>query len=184
MEDRPAARRLAFAVIVVVLAALGAYLLGPAAHRGGISARGGEPARRLQPSARAAVPIAASSSGTPDIYQWLPFTEAGLATAAATVVQFGDAYGSYSYTVNATAYAAPGVAAARQSQQQIAVGTATIDSIRTFGPGSLTFVIEVTQQLTESAGRSQQTFDYAVTVTGDDTSWQVTDVELAAAGNS
>jgi hypothetical protein len=64
------------------------------------------------------------------------------------------------------------------------VGTATIGSIRAFGPSSLTFLVQVSQQLTGTTGRSQQSTVYAVTVTGSGTSWQVTDVELASAGNS
>jgi hypothetical protein len=146
----------------------------------------------------------APAHGQPDIYQWLPFTPAGLAAAASVVVKFGDLYGSYSYTQNAAAYVAPivaitsaqlvsqieaaysvpGVAAARVAGEQVAVGTATIGSIRAFGPSSLTFLVQVSQQLTGTTGRSQQSTVYAVTVTGSGTSWQVTDVELASAGNS
>jgi hypothetical protein len=204
MDDRPATRRLAFAVIVIVLAALGAYLLGPATHRGGTAAGETKSGARSRPPASPAARAVSLASGRPDIYQWLPFTQAGLAAAAATVVRFGDSYGSYSYTQDAAdyaapmrtftsaqligqieaAFAAPGVAATRQGEKQIAVGTATIDSIRTFGPGSLTFAVQVAQQFTGLVGRTDQITDYAVTVTGAGTTWQVTDVELAAAGNS
>lgn len=204
MDDRPAARRLAFAFIVIVLAALGAYLLGPAIHGGGTATRVTKSGARPRPSASPSAAAVRLYSGKPDIYQWLPFTESGLAAAAATVVRFGDSYGSYSYTEDAAnyaapmrtftsaqllgqieaAFAAPGVAATRQSEQQVAVGAATIDSIRTFGSGSLTFVVQIAQQLTGSAGRTEQITDYAVTVTGAGSTWQVTDVELAAAGNS
>lgn len=204
MDDTPAFRRLAFAFIVIVLAALGAYLLGPAIHRSSTAASATKPSARSRVSASPTSPAVKQSSGEPDIYQWLPFTEAGLGAAAATAVRFGNSYGSYSYTEDAAdyaapmraftsaqllgqieaAFAAPGVAAARQSAKQIAVGTATIDSIRTFGPGSLTFIVQVAQQVSGSAGSSEQVTDYAVTLTGSGTNWQVTDVELAAAGNS
>jgi hypothetical protein len=203
MDLSPAARRLVFGLIVCVLVGLGAYLIGPAA----LGVRGA--ARNSGPSRPTAVQNAsgvasAPASGRPDIYQWLPFTPAGLAAAAAVVVKFGDAYGSYSYTENAAtylapivpitsaqlvsqiaaAYSTPGLAAARLSGKQVAVGTATIGSIRGFGPSSLTFLIQVSQQLTGTSGRSQQSTVYAVTVTGSGTSWQVTDVELASAGNA
>jgi hypothetical protein len=202
MDASPAARRIAFAVIVCAFAALGAYVLGPLDHRGGTS--GGKPAAvspvrapvRAQSSARAGAPAS--------IYQWLPFTQAGLNAAAKTVVRFGDAYGTYSYTESGAAYVAPlqsvasvqlvgqieaayeapGVAAARQNEKQVSVGTTTIGSIRAFGPGSLTFVVLVAQRITTAAGPSQQTTNYAVTVTGSGTGWQVSDVELASAGNS
>jgi hypothetical protein len=203
MDISPAARRLIFGLIVCALVGLGAYLIRPVALGAGNPARhDGAPAEPavLRPSAMAN----AAPRGRIDIYQWLPFTPAGLAAAASLVVKFGDAYGSYSYTENASAYVAPivpmtsaqlvsqieaaysvpGVASARVSGKQVAVGTAMIGSIRAFGPSSLTFLVQVSQAITDSTGRSQQTTDYAVTVTGSGTSWQVTDVELASAGNS
>ncbi len=205
MDLSPAARRAVFAVIVCGFAAIGAYLLDPAAHHNSAAGRpsaAAHPARRSTSTSR--VRVAGSSPGQPDIYQWLPFNQSGLAAAAATVVRFGNAYGTYSYTESAAAYAAslqpitsaqlvgqieaayaaPGVAATRQSEKQVATGTTTIGSLRAFGPGSLTFVVQVAQQLTESSGGSDLTTDYAVTVSGAGTSWQVTDVELAAAGNT
>jgi len=206
MDASPAARRVAFAVIVCVLAALGAYLVGPLAHRS--AAPSGKAAivssgRTPAPTSVPAQP-SVEAVGPASIYQWLPFTQAGLTAAAKTVVTFGDAYGTYSYTENGAGYVAPlqsvasaelvrqieaayetaGVAATRQNEKQVSVGTTTINSIRAFGAGSLTFVVLVTQQITSGAGRSQQATDYAVTVTGSGNNWQVSDVELAAAGNS
>jgi hypothetical protein len=204
MDATPAVRRTAFAVVVCGFAALGGYMLGPATHHGPAS-NPPPAARSLRPSSPVgSIQATGSSSRLPDIYQWLPFTQSGLAAAANTVVRFGDAYGTYSYTESSTAYAAslqpvtsaqlvgqievaysaPGVAATRQSAKQVAVGTATITSLRAFGPASLTFVVQVAQQLTDSSGESEQLTDYAVTVSGAGPSWQVTDVELAAAGNS
>jgi len=83
-----------------------------------------------------------------------------------------------------SAYSVPGVATARLAGRQVSVGTATIASIRAFGPSSLTFLVQISQQLTGTTGPGQHTTVYAVTVTGSGTSWQVTDVELATAGNS
>jgi hypothetical protein len=203
MDFSPAVRRLIFGLIVCILAGLGAYLIGPAAHGAGSSVVHHNPPRR-QAVATTTRPATGPAPGQPDIYQWLPFTQPGLAAAAAVVLRFGDAYGSFSYTHNAVAYAAPlvpitspqlvsqieaaystpGVAAARVSGKQVAVGTATIASIRAFGPSSLTFLVQVAQQLTDSTGRSEQTTIYAVTVTGSGANWQVSDVELASLGNS
>ena len=205
--DSPTWRRVTFAVIVCVLVALGAYLIGPVAHRdrqpGHRSAAAGTPRPVTSPSS----PVAGTTrpqSGQPDIYQWLPFTQSGLAAAAATVTRFGVAYGTYSYAESAkaygaslrpvtsaslvdqieAAYAAPGVASARSGVKQIAVGTATIDSINAFGPTSLTFYLQITQHVTATTGASQQSTRYSVTLTGGGATWQVTDVELATAGNS
>ena len=204
MDISPATRRLIFGLIVAVLVALGAYLLGPVAHGSGRSGAPGKPGALASTSAPATEPATAPPTGQPDIYQWLPFTPAGLAAAASVVVRFGDAYGSFTYTQDAAAYvaplvpiasaqlvgqieaayASPGVSAARVSGKQVAVGTATIGSIRAFGPSSLTFLVQVTQRLTDTTGRSDNTSVYAVTVTGTGTTWQVTDVELASAGNT
>jgi hypothetical protein len=192
---------------VCVLVALGAYLVGPVAHRdrqpGHRSAAVGTPRPVTSPSS----PVARTTppqSGQPDIYQWLPFTQSGLAAAAAIVTRFGVAYGTYSYAESAkaygaslrpvtsaslvdqieAAYAAPGVASARSGAKQVAVGTATIDSISAFGPTSLTFYLQITQRVTATTGTSQQSTRYSVTVTGSGATWQVTDVELASVGNS
>ena len=202
MDISPARRRLIFGLIVCALAGLGAYLIGPDAHGAG------SPPKRHAAHAPSAAHRSAgtvnAASGQPDIYQWLPFTRAGLAAAALVVVKFGDAYGSYSYTQNGAAYVAPlvpftsgplvnqieaayavpGVVATRVGSKQVSVGTTTIGSIRAFGPSSLTFLIRLSQHVTDKAGQSQQSTVYAVTVTGSGTSWQVADVELASAGNS
>lgn len=140
----------------------------------------------------------------PDIYQWLPFTRPGLAAAAQTAVAFADDYGTYSYSQDATAYlapmrplitsqlaeligraySAPGVAADRTSKHQVSSGQAVIGALRAYGPTSLTFVIQLTQRITSSSGSSQQATSYAVTLIGGGASWQVSDIELASAGNS
>ena len=209
--DSPAWRRVAFAAIVCVLVALGAYLIGPLAHRDQQPGKqhGHQPgaARTPRPAISRSSPAAGTSSpqsGQPDIYQWLPFTQSGLAAAAATVTRFGAAYGTYSFDESASAYgaslrpltsaslmdqieaayAAPGVASARAGAKQVAVGTATIDSISAFGPTSLTFYLQITQHTTATTGASQQSTRYSVTVTGGGASWQVTSVQLATVGNS
>jgi hypothetical protein len=42
----------------------------------------------------------------------------------------------------------------------------------------------VVQELTSASGNRQQVTDYAITVSGSGANWQVSDVELADAGNS
>jgi hypothetical protein len=220
MELTAAQRRLAFAVVVFVLAGLGVYLVTTAGHGSGghpaashsSTGQGSRPAAgpstpAASPSAAQSAPASSTSSSqgaTPSIYQWLPFTPAGLSSAAAVAVKFGVAYGTFSYTQTATAYVAtmrnlitsglsqqisaaystPGVAALRTSRKQVSVGSATITSLRAFGSTSLTFIVSVTETITATRDGGQLTTSYAVTVTGGDTSWQVDTVELASAGNS
>jgi hypothetical protein len=221
VELTPAQRKLAFAVVVFVLAGLGVYLVTTGHHSSGHPAASGSSAPGggqgatvpTTPAATATVPTApasappspttSSQSGTPNIYQWLPFTPAGLKSAATLTDQFGAAYGTYSYTQSPAAYlrtlsgyvtpdlgkqieaayATPGVASLRKSQKQVATGSAQITSLMAFGSTSLTFVVTVTQNVTATRDGGQKTTSYDITVTGGDTSWQVSNVELAGQGN-
>lgn len=118
MEMSPRQRKLVFALIVLVLAGLGVYLVMPVARGASQSASpaGHSPAAAHSAAARspaapspAAVPGASPASSAqpaPDIYRWLPFTQSDLASAAAVVTKFCAAYGTWSYTQNAAAYTA------------------------------------------------------------------------------
>jgi len=144
-----------------------------------------------------------SGSGKADIYQWLPFSQQDLTEAARTTVAFAADYETYSYTETAAAYAGklatlvtgelaatlknayatPGVAAQRTAQKQVSTGSGGIASIRSFGSGSITFVVNIAQQLATTQGTSTKTTQYAVTVVSAAGGWQVNDIELAGAGN-
>jgi hypothetical protein len=225
----PGQQKAVFALVVVVLAALGYWLVLPKVSHSSAQAH---PARTPSPtesvpsppptsaanspganssganssganssggSAGAATPAA---TGSVNIYSWLPFTQQGL-TAAATVTQeFLADYDTYSYTESARAYvgkmgglitgqlsttlqdlyASPGVAKLRNDQQQVATATAVINSLRSFGTSSLTFIATATQHLATAKGSSNGSTRYAITVTGSGTSWQVNDIELSSAG--
>ena len=210
MELSPRQRSAVFAVIVVALAALGYYLVVPAVtHSGGHAQAGASPTLASPAAATTPAPgptetASAAATGGVNIYAWLPFTQQDLATAASVAVRFGVDYNTYTYTENAAAYVAkmtglitgelattlqasystPGVVSTRTSQQQVSTGTAAINSLRAFGPSSLTFVVNTTQHLVSSHGASNGSAQYAVTLTGSGSSWQVSDIELASAGNS
>lgn len=206
MELSPVQRIAAFAVIVAVLAGLGVWLFLPKSS----AASGSPPGHTTSsPPSRPSSPPSSPGSGTggtgtANIYQWLPFTEAGLASAARLTTQFATDYGTFSYTQSAAAYlapmrplaqssllavigrayASPGLAASRTSQKQSATATVVIESLRAFGPTSLTFVVRITSKITGTKGSSTKVTGYAVTVTGTGTSWQVSDIELQGAGNT
>jgi hypothetical protein len=80
------------------------------------------------------------------------------------------------------AYATPGVAKVRTRQKQVSAGSAVIDSLRAFGPSSLTFVVTIHQKIT-GTNPGQQSTQYAVTVSDSTGGWRVTDIELASSGN-
>jgi hypothetical protein len=210
MEFSALQRRLAFGLIVLVLVGLAAYLIGPGARGAGRpTAHPSRTASAISPSSSpppsAPVdPSAPVQSTVPDIYQWLPFSQTGLAAAASVARRFGAAYGTFSYAETAAAYAAPlralssaalvgqieaayslpGMAAARSKDKQVATGTAVIQSIRAFGPTSITFIVQITQHQTTASGRTASATSYAVTLTGVGSTWQVTGIELAVVGNS
>jgi hypothetical protein len=213
MEQSPVKRAAVFAALVMALVGLAAYLFLPGALAAG-SPRPGPGARpgRRHPAPAASPggsqPTAQRSSGgnsgaAPDIYQWLPFTPADLASAARTTVAFAVGYGTSSYAEPVStylarlrplatvmllgqigrAYSTPGVASARTAARQVATATAAITSLRAFGPGSITFVVAITERVWSTTGRTSQRTDYAVTLTGTGTSWQVSAIQLASVGN-
>jgi hypothetical protein len=214
MDLSPGQQKAVFALIVVVLAALGYWLILPKvthsqatpAATPSATAPTAAPSNVPSnvPSTAPAVTASPVAAGSVNIYSWLPFTQQDLADAAALTVKFCVDYDTYTYTESAAAYVAtmnglvtgqlattlqasyntPGVASLRKSQQQVSTGTAAISSLRAFGSGSLTFVVNTTQKLVSSKGTTHGSTQYAVTVTGSGSSWQVDDIELASAGNT
>ena len=196
-----------FAVVVVVLAGLGVFLLAPHSSHPhaspSASARPSAPAAAAGSPSAAAVPSPVGSTNV-NIYQWLPFTQPELAQAAAVATEVTTDYNTFTYTESAASYVARmnglitsqlsqtlkngyatvGVAQTRTSQKQVSSGTATIDSIRTFGSSSITFVVTAAQKLTGTQGSTTRSVQYAVTVTGQGGTWQVYDIEPATAGNN
>ena len=212
MELSPRQRIAVFIGVVIALAALGYYLVVPAVTHSHGSANAAATTPASTPSAAApatttqaapTVQASAAAAGGPDIYAWLPFTQQNLAAAASVAVRFGVDYNTFTYTESATdyvgamgdlvtsqlagtlraVYQTPGVAKLRNSQKQVSSGTAVISSLRAFGPSSLTFILTAGQRLATSNGTSNASTQYAVTVTGSGSSWQVSDIELESAGN-
>jgi len=185
MEPSSGQQRLLFVVVVLVLAGLGVYLISGRTHNGTAAT---PPA---SVSATSQAPQAPATSQAP---------QAPATTPAS--VPAGD-YGTYSYTETAAAYAGkmaslvtgelaatlknayatPGLAAQRTAQKQVSTGSGGIASIRSFGSGSITFVVNIAQQLATTQGTSTKTTQYAVTVVSAAGGWQVNDIELAGAGN-
>jgi hypothetical protein len=208
VELSPARQKALFVVIVVVLAVVGYVLVVPALHsRGAAKPTATATALPSTPAttAPAAAPVATQvPAGNVNIYNWLPFTQQDLAVAAATAVRFGVDYDTFTYTESAASYVGkmtglitgqmaatlqngymtPGVAALRTGQKQISTATASIVSLRAFGPSSLTFIVDVTQRLAGSRGTTNGSTQYAVTLTGSGGNWQVSDIELASVGNT
>ena len=209
MDLSPGQQKAVFAVVVVVLAALGYWLLLPkVSHSHGQAQPTASPAASATGSAASPPPPTPAATASPaatggvDIYSWLPFTQPGLAAAATVTEKFLVAYNTYTYTESADEYigrmnglittqlaatlrglySTPGVVKVRTDQKQASTGTAAINSIRAFGPSSLTFIVTGTQHLVTSKGTSSGSSQYAITLTGSGTSWQVNDIELSSVG--
>ena len=203
-------RRAVFVLVVVVLAGLGMFLLIDREHASPSAAPATPPATTPPVSTgtgtSASAPAAGGSGTHPggvNIYQWLPFSQSGLASAAATTRAFCADYVTYTRGETATAYmsrmrglvtpalagtlgrgfATLGAAPARGSQRQSSTGHCQITALQTFGSGSLTFSVTVTQRIT-GTGTAARSTGYAVTVTGSGRNWRASDIELATAGNS
>src|SRR5208283_3119055 len=144
-------QRALFAVIVVVLAGLGIFLI--TSHGSKRPAASGPPSSSPSPPAQAAgspsavpSPTGAAGNASVNIYQWLPFTQPDLARAAAVTTQVTTDYNTFTYTQSAASYVAQmnglitsqlgqtlqngfstlGVARARTSQKQVSTGSAAI----------------------------------------------------------
>jgi hypothetical protein len=211
MELTPVQRLITFAVVVLVLAGLGIYLFLPKSSAGAQARPRSSPTPSHQPGSPISTGLASSPPATPppsagkgpDIYNWLPFTPSGLASAARLVTTFAADYGTYSYRQSTAsylapmkplmtgqlaellgrAYSAPGLVAQRISGKQVSAGSAVITSLRAFGPSSITFVVTLTERTNDTKGAGSQAATYAITVTGAGGSWQVNNIELASAGN-
>jgi hypothetical protein len=207
VELSPRQRSAVFAVVVIVLVALGYYLVVPAVTQGHAAASptvtGGAAATGPSSAPAPTVTAPAAETGGVDIYAWLPFTQQDLAAAASVTMRFSVDYNTFTYTESATdyvgamgglitgqlattlraAYQTPGVAKLRTSQRQVSSGTAVISALRAYGSSSLTFIVTAGQRLATSDGTSSASTQYAVTVTGSGSSWQVSDIELESAGN-
>jgi len=213
MDQTSAQRKMAFIVIVLALAGLGAFLLWPrpAASRAasGPTAHAAASTPAPGPSIPAAPAGPVPSGPGVNIYQLLPFSQADLTEAAGVVRRFCTGYATYSYTESAGSYvgrmrglvtpelaatlaqdyATPGVAQTRTQQKQTATGSGVITALRAFGASSLTFLVTLSQKVSSTAQGGKTTAhtassDYAITIVRSGSGWQVNDIQLASAGNS
>jgi hypothetical protein len=213
MELNTGQQRLLFAVVVVALAGLGYYLVSGRTQAAAGAPPAASPSATPTATGAASVPPATvpppsavpTVAGGADIYQWLPFTQADLTAAGRTTLAFAAAWDTWSYNESGTAYAAKlaglvtpqeaatlvydygttGVAGPRMSDKQVNTGTASIDSITSFGatPTSITFAVSIEQQLTGTQPAASSNGLYSVTVEQVGGHWLVYAFELSSLGN-
>ncbi|MEV0591595.1 hypothetical protein [Nonomuraea cavernae] len=195
-------RGLAFAAIVVVIAAVGIYLtMWPDSGE-----PSGEPVAAgptsSAPAAPGNTPLATASDAPFDIYSFLPMSKEQLAAAADLAERFTAAYGTFSYNEDPVAYAervkvfttadlgnvlartlsSPGTVDRNRADEVVSTATARTKEIRSVEKTSVVLVVTGTQQITAKSGAKQLTEDYAVTVSQLGTDWRVFDLQPAGDG--
>ncbi|MBF8193942.1 hypothetical protein ITP53_51370 [Nonomuraea sp. K274] len=196
-------RGMAFAAIVVVIAAVGIYLTmwpdpedpatpGPATTSAGSG----------NPPAASSTPLATASAAPFDVYSYLPMTKEQLAAAADLAERFTAAYGTFRYDEDPAAYAArmkayttaelgndltrsiTSAATVEQNRNDQIVSTATarLKEIRQVDRTSIVFVVAGTRQVDAKSGDKQLTEEYAVTVSQLGADWRIFDIRPATVG--
>jgi hypothetical protein len=205
-------QRALFVVLVILLAGVGIYLVGPGRSHGGgaaptasVSAAASlaspAPAPLVVPSAEVAptpitVPTAIKSA---NIYDWLPFTQQDLNDAANVTLAFAAADQTFNNTDTATTYGqrlknlvTPTFLGTLEQRFRppgatgmTSKSSGTISQIASFGarPASITFVITFTEQTTTGGKTTSTTTQNDVTTIAVAGGWQVNDIELAGVGN-
>ncbi|SEU27955.1 hypothetical protein [Nonomuraea wenchangensis] len=193
-------RGAAFAVIVVIIAAVGIYLMW---------ADWGDPPEQqpqAAPPTRVAIvtptPLATASNAPFDVYDYLPMKKEQLAAAADLAERFTAVYGTFRYDEDAAAYAArlkayttpelgalltrtvtsAGAVEQNRADELVSRATAKLKEIRQVGKGSIVFVVTGNRQVTAKSGDKLLTEEYAVTVSESGSDWWVFDIMPADEG--
>jgi len=189
-------RRMIFAGLAAVLVLLGLWLSWPRPDTDPV--RRDTPAADAPPgpAAPATPPPGIDELVDPDsfdIYRLLPFGREDFATAATTAQQFVARYGTYRYDEEPQVYlsrlrplvtdlvyddltagaSTPGILEQRRTDQTVAEGSASLNSIRSIGNTSITFVVTGIQQVTEAGSTGRDSKEWAVTVQNTGGSWKV-----------
>ncbi|WP_285732425.1 hypothetical protein [Nocardiopsis sp. ATB16-24] len=148
-------------------------------------------------------PIPTTADEDVDVLDWFPFSEEELQDAGVTARAFAEAYGTIDYTESPETYYASmealattefaavlsetsrvGAFWAEMSEAEaVAEGRAEVDSVRTFGSDSITFVVTA-QSITETGNAEfdEELGEFAITVVRGGGSWRVFDFQPADAG--
>ncbi|GAA4914582.1 hypothetical protein [Streptomonospora salina] len=148
-------------------------------------------------------PIPTTAAQDMPVMEWFPFSEEEFKAAAATAQEFGRSYGTIDYSGSPEDYYAgmqelatddyaqtlaesSGASALWQDmadQEAVSEGRANVESVRTFGDDSVTFVVQV-QSITEGEdGTTDDLGEFAVTVADQGGEWRVYDFQPSDAGN-
>ncbi|MGR6914615.1 hypothetical protein ACU635_10225 [[Actinomadura] parvosata] len=188
-------RGVAFAALVVVIAAVGIYLtMWPDSSEQAAP----EPAASVATSSAVAssTPLATASAAPFDIYSYLPMKKEQLAAAADLAERFTAVYGTYRYDEDPAAYAqrlkvfttpelagtltrtvtSAGFVEENRNNQTVSTATAHLKEIRQVEKSSIVFVVAANRQVTARSGNKLATEEYAVTVSQLGADWRIYDI--------
>ncbi|GAA2840406.1 hypothetical protein [Nonomuraea rubra] len=188
-------RGVAFAAIVVVIAAVGIYLtMWP--DSSDQAAREPEASIATSSAVVSSTPLATASAAPFDIYAYLPMQKEQLAAAADLAERFTAAYGTFRYDEDPAAYAerlkvyttpelagtltrtvtSAGFVEQNRADQTVSTATARLKEIRQVEKSSIVFVITASRQVTARSGNKLAAEEYAVTVSQLGADWRIYDI--------
>ncbi|GAA3111199.1 MULTISPECIES: hypothetical protein [Nonomuraea] len=188
-------RGVAFAAVVVVIAAVGIYLtMWPDTPD---QEQAEPPAARTTGSAVvSSTPLATASAAPFDVYSYLPMSKEQLAAAADLAERFTAEYGTFRFDEDPAAYAArlkayttpelgntlartltsAGTVEQNRNDQIVSTATASLKEIRQVEKNSIVFVVTATRQIAAQSGDKQASEEYAVTVSQSGSDWRIYDI--------
>lgn len=188
-------RGVAFAAVVVVIAAVGIYLtMWPDTPD---QEQAEPPAARTTSSAVvSSTPLATASAAPFDVYSYLPMSKEQLAAAADLAERFTAEYGTFRFDEDPAAYAArlkayttpelgntlartltsAGTVEQNRNDQIVSTATASLKEIRQVEKNSIVFVVTATRQIAAQSGDKQASEEYAVTVSQSGSDWRIYDI--------
>ncbi|MEV0823394.1 hypothetical protein [Nonomuraea rubra] len=188
-------RGVAFAAIVVVIAAVGIYLtMWP--DSSDQAAQEPEASIATSSAVVSSTPLATASAAPFDIYAYLPMQKEQLAAAADLAERFTAAYGTFRYDEDPAAYAerlkvyttpelagtltrtvtSAGFVEQNRADQTVSTATARLKEIRQVEKSSIVFVITASRQVTARSGNKLAAEEYAVTVSQLGADWRIYDI--------
>ncbi|MGW0804277.1 hypothetical protein [Nonomuraea sp. NPDC002799] len=193
-------RGVAFAAIVVVIAAVGIYLTmwpdseDQAEPRPAVTRAGGVPV--------SSTPLATASAAPFDVYSYLPMKKEQLAAAADLAERFTSVYGTFRFDEDPAVYAgrvkayttadfgnvltrtltSAGTVEQNRNDEIVSTATARLKEIRQIERTSIVFVVTATRQVTAKSGAKQLSEELAVTVSQSGADWRIFDVMPATEG--
>jgi hypothetical protein len=194
-------RGVAFAVIVVVIAAVGIYLtMWPDAAEQAAPEQ--ETARATSSAVATSTPLATASAAPFDVYSYLPMKKEQLAAAADLAERFTAAYGTFRYDEDPAAYAgrlkayttaelgntlartmtSAGAVEDKRNDEIVSTATARLKEIRQVEKSSIVFVVTAISQVSAKSGDKTATEEYAVTVSQSGADWRIYDILPSDAG--